>query len=204
LLKVWTTPGGTQTKLPSDVEATRQQAAEARDRRLAEVRALLAQAERAELEASDAVNRVKRDYTRGAITADELHELRPELVEKHRGAQAEVQRLRDQEREVTSWGEFEDTESEVLQMLQMLTTIRRAIAGEVRDSEGIDAVRAALSRLFERFVLHRGIPPRAHVELIREGFWIEPIVRDQAVEGYTENLTPILGREPAWPSRGKI
>jgi hypothetical protein len=122
---------------------------------------------------------VKRDYTCGAIAADEWHELRPELIEEHEGAQAEVQRLRDQEQEVEGWGELEDAEAETL---RLLSGVRRAIAGEVRDAEGIDAVRAALSRLFERFVLHGGIPSRAHVELIREGFWIEPIVREQAVE----------------------
>jgi hypothetical protein len=142
---------------------------------------------------AEALTRVKRDYTCGAIAADEWHELRPELIEEHEGAQAEVQRLRDQEQEVEGWGELEDAEAETL---RLLSGVRRAIAGEVRDAEGIDAVRAALSRLFERFVLHEGIPSRAHVELIREGFWIEPIVREQAVEGYTENLTPVLGREP--------
>jgi hypothetical protein len=100
-----------------DVDATRAQLAESRDRKLSEVRALFIQAERAERLASEALTRVKRDYTRGAIAADEWHELRPELIEEHEGAQAEVQRLRDQEQEVECWGELEDAEAETLRLL---------------------------------------------------------------------------------------
>jgi hypothetical protein len=44
-------------------------------------------------------------------------------------------------------------------------------------SSGTDAVRAALSRLFEGFAVHRGMPERVHVELIGE-VWIEPLVRE--------------------------
>ena len=35
----------------------------------------------------------------------------------------------------------------------MLADIRKAIAGEVKSSEGVDAVRAALARLFEAFIV---------------------------------------------------
>jgi hypothetical protein len=100
--------------------------------------------------------------------------------------------MRDQEHEVESWGELQDSEEETL---RRLAAIRAAIAGEVTDAEGLDAVRAALARLFEGFVIHHGIPERAHVELIGET-WIEPVVREEAVEGYGENLRPVLRREP--------
>jgi hypothetical protein len=58
----------------------------------------------------------------------------------------------------------------------------------------VAAVRSALLRLFDGFVLHRDVPVQAHVELIGE-YWIEPIVSQQAVEGY-EKLRPVLGRKP--------
>ncbi|MGH3338272.1 MAG: hypothetical protein ACRDPL_05520 [Propionibacteriaceae bacterium] len=39
-----------------------------------------------------------------------------------------------------------------------------------------------------------------HVELIADtGLVIEPVVREQAIEGYSENLRPILRREPLGP-----
>ena|SRR5918994_2815393 len=83
-------------------------------------------------------------------------------------------------------------------------SIRRALAGEFTDAKDTDAVRVALVRLFERFVVHRDIPSRAHAELIGEELWIEPVIREQAVEAYTENLTQILRREPLQQAGEKI
>ena len=48
---------------------------------------------------------------------------------------------------------------------------------------------------FQAFIVHRSIPKKAHVELIGET-WIEPVVREQAVEGYSKSMRPILRREP--------
>ena len=36
------------------------------------------------------------------------------------------------------------------------TVIRQAIVGEIRNAEGLEAVRGALWKLFEAFILHRG------------------------------------------------
>jgi hypothetical protein len=44
-----------------------------------------------------------------------------------------------------------DAEQETL---ERLGEIRRAMAGEIKDAEGAESARAALSRLFSRFVLH--------------------------------------------------
>ena len=57
-------------------------------------------------------------------------------------------------------------------------------------------MRAALLRLFDRFVLHRGTPESAHMELVGEGYWIEPVISEHAVEGYDEKLRPVLARKP--------
>ena len=164
-----------------DQEATRQQVAGARSRRLAEVRALLKDATRAEREASEALTPVKRDYTRGGLSLEDWNELRPELTEERAGAQGELARLRDQEQEIEGWGEVRDVEAETL---RKLAEIRRAVAGEVTGADGIEAVRAALMRLFERLVVHAD-------RETKEGR-IEAFVRPeaQAVEG--EQLRPIL------------
>jgi hypothetical protein len=63
-----------------------------------------------------------------------------------------------------------------------------AIAGQVQDAESLDAVRAALTRLFERFVIH--IDPNAgtgRIEVVRRP-------EAQNVEG--EEMRPALKRVP--------
>ena len=83
-----------------DVEATRAQLAEARDRKLGEVRALREQAEREARVAAEALARVRRDYQRGAIEADDWAEQRPQLTEECDAAQAQAKRMREKECEV--------------------------------------------------------------------------------------------------------
>ena len=58
---------------------------------------------RAEREASDALARVKRDYTSGALSAEDWAELRPELTEERDGARAELERLHAQTVDIESW-----------------------------------------------------------------------------------------------------
>jgi hypothetical protein len=82
------------------------------------------------------------------------------------------------------------------------------MAGEVSDAAGVDAVRAVLARLFDHFVIHLGRPNGpCELELIGDGLWIEPVVREEAIEGYADDdkLRPILRREPLAQSssRGK-
>jgi hypothetical protein len=51
--------------------------------------------------------------------------------------------------------------------LQRLADIRSAITEQVRDAQGLDAVRAALMRTFDHFVLRRRMR-RVHLELIAD------------------------------------
>ncbi len=175
-----------------DVEATRRQLADARDAKLAEVRALLTDAEREVATLADAHDRIDRDYLAGNLAPESHDRLAARVADELQGANAQADRLRDQKREVDSWGELQDAETETL---RRLSEIRSAIAGEITDAEGVEAVRAVLSRTFERFIVHRGIPDRAHVELIGKA-WIEPVPHEHAIEGYTETLRPVLRREP--------
>jgi len=175
-----------------DIEATRQTIGEARDRKLAEVRALRDDAEREARKAEERLARVRRDYTDGKLDADEWRGFHDELRAERDAARAEAKRLATQQQEVEAWGELRDAEAETW---RRLSRIRAVIAGEVRDAQGLDAVRAALNRTFERFVLRRATR-RVHVELIADaGLLIDPVVREQAITGYTENLRPIFRRE---------
>ncbi len=183
-----------------DVEATRQTIVESRDRKLEEIRELLAEATREQRRAEERIARVRRDYQDGKLDAEDWREQREELAAELEGATAEVDRLHAQEGDVAVWADLVDAEQVVL---EHLTEIRRAVAGEITDTEAIEPVRAALASAFERFVLHRGsspdAPKRLHAELGmvgESGFVIEPVVREQAIEGYSESMRPQLRREP--------
>jgi hypothetical protein len=195
-----------------DIEATRHQLAESRDLKLAEVRALFAEAEREAQRARERLDRVRRDYQDGKLQADDWGEQRDQLTEEQGAAEAEACRLRDQEQEVTNWGELRDVEADVL---RQLSEIRSAIAGEITDPDSLDAVRAAFSRLFERLILHPSgsdwyTPPEVPTEddeeqpsindSLRVGsagmvMSIELVARETAIAGY-KGFHPILRREP--------
>ena len=139
-----------------DVDATRQQLAESREAKLAEVNALLEQAQRADHKATENFERHRGHYRDGSMPRDEwVNEWEPELTADLTAAKAEVERLREQQEEVSSWGEVRDVEEDAL---RRLAEIRQAIAGEIQDAEGLEAVRAALTRLFESFTVHRTRP----------------------------------------------
>ncbi len=175
-----------------DVEATREQLATALERRVGEVRALLGGAEKEARLAEERLARVKGDYSSGGLPLEDWIEFKAELEPQRDAAQAEVERLGAQLIEVEAGEALGDVEQEVL---EQLARIRAAVAGAVKDASGVEAVRSALLRLFDGFLLHRGVPDEAHVELIGET-WIEPIVSQQAVEGYDEKLKPVLAKKP--------
>lgn len=178
-----------------DVEATRRQLADARDRKLSEVEALHSQAEAEKRRAEERLARVRRDYADGKLSAEDWAEFREELTAEMRAAGAEVDRLATQAVEVEAWSGLRDAERDTL---ANLADLRRAIAGEVQEAEGVEAVRAALSRLFEHFVVRRRASQRVHAELAWLGdFVLEPVVREQALEGYS-SLRPVFRREPLY------
>lgn len=190
-----------------DVEATRQAIEEARDRKLAEVRSLLAEAERESARVADRLARIRRDYTEGHLDVADWQSFRAELEADQAAATAEADRLRAAEQDAEGWAAGRDAEREAL---RQLAAIRAAIVGEVREAEGVDAVRAALARMFERFVLHRKDSPSAPTQLHAElamgapGYLIEPVIRPEAIEHLSpETAAPILRREPLGDSGNK-
>lgn len=173
-----------------DLEATRNQLTAAVTRKSKEVQALLSNARKEAQEAASSLTRIKRDYAKGDISAAEWRELREELDPERDAAEAAVSRLETQLADAASPWEASEEE-----LIEQLAEIRRAVAGEVNDAESVAAVRSALTRLFDGFILHADVPDEAHVELIGER-WIEPIVASRTVEGYEEMLQPALKPEP--------
>jgi site-specific DNA recombinase len=176
-----------------DVEATREQIAAAMDRKVGEAAALLAAAEREAQTAAARLAKVKRDYTHGDLTAADWSELRAELKPEAIAAEAEAERLREQVVAAESGAALGDTEAEVMGQLAQL---RAAVAGDVTSAEDIEAVRAVLMRLFERFIFHPELPAQANVELIGKRYWIEPVMNEPAIAGYDERMRPVLARQP--------
>ena len=138
-------------EVSTDIEATRAQVAEAVGHKLEEVNSHLMQAEREQEKASDRLFRVRGDYQSGRIEADDWAEQRPQLIAEREAANAAVEQLRSRLEEVEADMDKLDVESEVL---SYLAAIRQAVVGEVRDAAGIEALRAALLKLFSGFTLH--------------------------------------------------
>jgi len=169
-------------QLGLDVEATREEMAEAKDRKLAEVRALSEQAAAEQHRAEERLARVRRDYMDDKLSAEDWASFRDELEADLAGAKAEVERLRAQAADVEDWAEQLNAERATA---ERLTEIRAAVAGEVSGARDLDAVRAALTRLFDYFVVKRIEPGmRIHAELAwaGDGLMIEPVMRDDALE----------------------
>lgn len=177
-----------------DVEATQQAIEEGRDRRVAEISALLAQADAEAHRAADRLARVRRDYADGELDAADWRGFREELGGEQEAAAAEVVRLRTSLAEARAVGADAEIET-----LERLAEIRRAVVGEVRAAEGVAAVRAALARLFERFVLHQATDAPTGIQsaelALVPGFVIEPIIRAEAIAEDGE-YRPILRRAP--------
>jgi DNA invertase Pin-like site-specific DNA recombinase len=176
-----------------DVEATRDQLAAATERKVAEIGALLDAAKREAAAAAARLSRVRRDYAAEELSASEWREFRDELQPQAEAAVAERDRLEMQLAEIKAGPKLDGLEDEVL---QQLADIRAAVAGQVRDAVGVEGVRATLLRLFDRFILHHSQPQKAHLELLGEEHWIEPLINERAVAGYDEKLRPVLERKP--------
>lgn len=165
-----------------DLEATRAQLAEAQTGRLAQVRALLTQAECEARQVRGSLDRIERDYLSGAISAADWNRFSGTLQEELEAAEGQVKRLTAQAEEVERVDAGRDLEDSVL---RKLAAIRAAVAGEVTDGGGAEAARAAIMRLFEGFRLREpGTVARVPSELAWVGpFTLEPMMREGAIPG---------------------
>jgi hypothetical protein len=131
--------------------------------------------------------------------------------EERAACKARVAQLEKRESEIA--GATVDAERE---LEQRLTELRQAVAGQVKDSPDLKAVRTILARLFEMFMVVRATPATAEADpaiakLIAEqealiatdlparfaaGGWIvHPLARDELLNGLDERWQPILQRE---------
>lgn len=185
-----------------DVEATHEAMRANLDLRLRETEAVSDQAQRQAQAADDRLARVRGDYQDGKLDADDWREFRDELTAERDAARAEAEQHRSRVEQLRREAEESDVEANVL---RQLAELRRVIVGEVRDAGTLDAIRAALTRLFERFELHRIDSdavqhPGLHSDLlVPGGYVLVPHVRPQAVEGHVlDGLVPVL-RKAALP-----
>jgi hypothetical protein len=182
-----------------DEEATRAQLGEAIARQLAEVRSLLGQAERQEQQAAESLTRIRRQFKAGELTAAEWRDFRDELNAEQAAAAAEVKRLRVREQEAAKATELRDCESDTL---RQLAELRAAVVSEVVEAKGLEAVRAALLRIFASFTLTPSdagapYPDDAVLDAVDLDLdyviWAEP--RSTALVGLDEDWLPIFARE---------
>lgn len=179
-----------------DVEGTRRALVAQHRRETDEIAELRKVAELQAARAAADLARVKSDYVAGDLTAAEWRELRADLEPGLEAATAEVERLKQREQSIEANADTIDAEQE---LLKQLADIRSAIVTDVRSAAGVDAVRAALRRLFSSFVVRRSLPSRVHVELLGvddSGMWVDPVVRPEVVDRYAASGWPVLRKQP--------
>jgi hypothetical protein len=148
-----------------DRDAMREQVADAQHRELAEIRALLDGAELEAAKADDRIARLEADYLDGSLDAGRYERLTVKAEEMQVAAAAQVEQYQARAKEVEGWTDLEDTEAEVEEILR---EVKAAIAGKTEGVAAVDAVRAALLRIFVRFELHQDG---------KGGFAVHPIKR---------------------------
>ena len=131
-----------------DYEATRRYFAEQLDARITET---TAQAERAEREVAELraqADRIRGDYRRGKLDADEYGSLRAEIAEELDAAEAQARQYAAHAAAAESERGNVDAESETQ---RRLAELREAIAAAVRDANGdVGALHTAIAQVFGR------------------------------------------------------
>lgn len=166
-----------------DTEATRRQFEEVVALRVSEARALTEQAENALQRLHGLTVKLDADYASGDLSAATFERLSTKTAEELTAAEEEAKRHRRRLDEVEAGAEVGDAEAE---MLAWLSELRAAVAGEVKDTDTVASLRAALSRLFDGF---RFVPNPS--PLVVESEWSE-------LQIGTARLEPIL-KQTAWP-----
>jgi site-specific DNA recombinase len=144
-----------------DTEATRRQFEEVVALRLTEARALHSQAEGALSKLVAFASKVDADYASGDLGAASFERLSARVAGELPGAEEEAKRLGRRLAEVEAGAEVGDAEAE---LLAWLSDLRAAVAGEVKGAGSVEALRAALTRVFDgfRFVREPDSPMSLH------------------------------------------
>jgi DNA repair exonuclease SbcCD ATPase subunit len=129
-----------------DLEATRRQVAEEMSSRLEETEAQADRATREVARLQAEAQRADRDYRSGELSAASYERLSDDIAAELGAAKAEAERLREHTEAVRESADKIDGEAETL---RALAELRTAIAGKVKGSEGLDALRAAIASVSE-------------------------------------------------------
>jgi DNA invertase Pin-like site-specific DNA recombinase len=148
-----------------DYEATKAQYDEIANQRVAEATKLLAQAEREVMRIEVAQQRVEGDYLAGQLSAGNWERLQGRLSSELEAAGALRDRLAAQTTPRPS-DRLQDAESTVL---NRFAELRQAVAGEIGSAEDVQALRAILVRLFERFTFYAGRRSQINDDLLEGG-----------------------------------
>jgi hypothetical protein len=155
------------------------------------------QAERAGAQAAESLSRIRRQFKAGELTPAEWHDFRDELTAEQAAANAEAERLRDQEAAATIPPEAP--------VHRDLADLRAEIIGNA----SVEQVRAALLRTFECFHLTPAddvSSPDVADDTVLDNIWIGayevwPQARPQVVADIDETMAPVLRRTPLHGSR---
>jgi len=173
-----------------DYGAMVREADERRSLRFAETTSQLGDATDELRRAEERLERVRRDYLDGELTAEQWQHFTADLEPERDAAAAAVEQLEASVAAVRDEEELADAESQTLEAIQ---AIRKALAGFVTGSADLPAAREALRRVFESFTLHRyddSISGILDADLAGGDWYIVPNVRADAI------LTPlVIGRD---------
>jgi hypothetical protein len=167
-----------------DFEQTKTRYLEAVSARAHEHAELREQAEREHAQATARLARVKRAFQDGHIEPADWAEQRIELQADIEAAGAKLERLTAQQTQIACGG-LQDAEEAVL---RRFADLRAAVSGEIASASDVGAIRAVLTRLFERFELRtdRGAEIQADLleggnKLVWGGAYLKPIPRAEAI-----------------------
>ena len=188
-----------------DLEATEIALYEQMDSKLTEVAALRDQAEQEAMKVDSRLTRAKADYLDGELTAGEWRELKADLAADHQATKAMLERMSQQEAELTA--ERQQIDSQHLVLAEM-TALRASILGEAREGSAVsaDAFRAALRRLFVNFeAIWPQTFPNGRDGLMWQGDWptaghliLVPHVRPEVLDVDAEDFPALKRTHLAW------
>ena len=171
-----------------NLDATRQQLESERDRRIKRKCRIFGSKRRQTCSASPSSSTGSAATTDAvSFPASDWQEFRNEINGERDALRAQVERLAESETEIVRDAAFDDAEQE---LLERLAEIRRSITGEINAADDVDAVRAAITRVFEGFVLHpqRGAryqgSGRAELVDVDDSYMVEFTVREDVLIDY--------------------
>jgi site-specific DNA recombinase len=168
-------------KVALDADTMRREATERRSLEASELAERITEAEAELARATERIDRVRRDYLDGKLTADERRNFMDELESEHAAASAALERLHARAVQLDAEADTYDAEEETL---AALVAIRQALTGIILGGADLGEARRALRRVFESFTVHRygdALTETLEADLAAGDWYIVPIVRAEAI-----------------------